>query len=448
MQAIYIAIVYISLLVLGCAAPFAFSLGYVWVDAFSPQNIAPELGQIPLAMIMGAAAFGSYLLMDRASPPGFTLTTCLTLMMAVWVTLTSTWAVAPAMAWSKWNWAFKTILFSAFIPFVFRSRVQIEAFLYVYLAGIAAQIMPVGIKTLLSGGGYGLRLGLTADTGLGETSTLSAVAIMAIPLLLYWIKHSILGPPLLVRKLFCGAYMCLCIATAVGTFARTGLIAISVLGAMMWLQSRHKIRTAIVIAILAAAASPLASDAWMNRMSTLENYQAEDSALGRILVWKWTLDFAAANPLGGGFNSYVVNRIAFPPPPGQSKPTYVVGKAFHNIYIEVLGEHGWIGLGIYVCLILVSVAKLLQMMRRCQGPPDLQWCHDLSRALLTGLLILATAGCFIGIAFQPMLWYLFASTTCLSSHMRRVMQQKAAAIADGPEERLARVQYSASRRLV
>jgi hypothetical protein len=36
--------------------------------------------------------------------------------------------------------------------------------------------------------------------------------------------------------------------------------------------------------------------------------------------------------------------------------------------------------------------------------------------------VLLACGAFIGIAFQPMLWYMFAMTTCLSQHVRQAMR--------------------------
>lgn len=133
----------------------------MWVDAFRPQDVAYIiLNQIPVAMVMGAAAIASYFMMDRRAPPKLQLLTMLQLLMAVWCTLALIWAVAPSRALDKWDWAFKTVLFSACIPYVVHSRVQIEAFVQVYLFSLSANFIPFAAKVLLSGGGYGRDLGL------------------------------------------------------------------------------------------------------------------------------------------------------------------------------------------------------------------------------------------------------------------------------------------------
>ena len=88
--------------------------------------------------------------------------------MAIWVTLTLIWAQVPDAAWEKWDWAFKTVAFATFLPFVIRSRVQIEAFAQTYVFSLAANFVPFGLKVLISGGGYGRDLGLVGgNSGLG-----------------------------------------------------------------------------------------------------------------------------------------------------------------------------------------------------------------------------------------------------------------------------------------
>ena len=86
------------------------------------------------------------------------------------------------------------------------------------------------------------------------------------------------------------------------------------------------------------------SDRWTARISTLSNYEQESSANTRILIWKWTIGFSFEHPFGGGFNSYLVNVIPNPPGP-DGEQTYQYARAFHNIYMAALGEHGYPGLG-------------------------------------------------------------------------------------------------------
>ena len=335
-------------------------------------------------------------------------------------------AVAPVSAWEKWDWAFKTIMFSAFIPLVFRSKIQIEAFLAIYIFAAAVHIVPVGLKTIISGGGYGRELGVVGGNSLfSEGSTLAAVSLTLIPITLYLRKHSQLLPRWKVVQLGYIALIVVMLAAAIGTYARTGLVGIVVLIAALWLRSDRKILGAFVGAAVALGVMAFTSTAWNERISTITDYQSEDSAMGRILVWQWTLQFVATHPAGGGFNSYLVNELRFPPNAYNPEGVVVRGKAFHSIYFEILGEHGWPGIILFAGLILTSLISLQVVVRRSRLMPELSACRDLAFALQVSLVVMLVCGLFIGVAFQPMLYYLFALSACVSHHAQRVQLQNA-----------------------
>jgi len=428
-RSLYLTLVYLAFFAMGAVAPFALTLGYLWVDTFRPQDVSYAiLNAFPLSLTIGAAALGSYVLLDRKAPPRLNATIVLTLLFAAWVTLTTAYfAVAPEAAWRKWDWAIKTILFSVFIQFVIRSRAQIEAFLQVYLFAVAANVMAAGIKTLLGGGGYGHTLGLSGTDYSGmfsESSTLAAVSVMLLPLIYYLRTHTVIFPRSRIVNLGYIGMAVIALAAAVGTFARTGLVGLIVVAAAIWLRSRQKLLLGIVGIAAAAAIAFLTSDAWNARIATIDDYNTESSALARILVWQWTLEFVSHNPFGGGFESYLVNEITLPAPDGGMAQIH--GKAYHSIYFEVLGEHGWPGLAMFLSLIAVAMWSQHSVARLTKAIPELHWCRDLARSLEVALLSLLVCGAFIGIAFLPMLWYMFAISAALRQYVARALKNEQA----------------------
>jgi probable O-glycosylation ligase (exosortase A-associated) len=419
---LYIALIYAAFFVIGPTTPFVFTLGYLWVDTFYPQYVSPMVGQIPTSLIMAIAAIGSYVLLDRRSPPRFSFHTALVLIFAGWCTLSISWAELPDQAWVKWDTAFKVMMFAAFLPRVLRSRVQIEAFLQVFLFAAMVHMMAIGTKTMLSGSGYGRQLGVfSGNAGLVESSYLAAVSIALIPIILFLRSHSVLIPKSRVRDLGYLGLIVIAIFAAIGTYARTALVGFLVVGVFLWLQSRRKVLFAICAVVAVIGFLAVTSDTWDERIATSTDYNTEDSALGRILVWQWTLGYAAENPLGGGFQSFLIDRIEFPAANGQA-PSVVYGKAFHNMFIEVLGEQGFPGLAMYGTLLLLSLWYMWTVMRRTRGQPHLLWVHDLAGALLTSLLTIMACGCFIGIAFYALVWYLITLPVCLNAYLNRIEQ--------------------------
>jgi len=423
MRDLYIALVYATLVGMGVAAPFIFTLSYVWVDMFYPQYMSSYLQPVPVAAITAGGAIGSYLLLDRRSPPRLTINTVLMALFAIWATLSCTWAEVPDAAWETWDWAFKTMVFATFIPFIIRSRVQIEAFLLVYLFAVSANMIPYGAKSMLGGGGYNVALGLLPiNIGLGEGSMMSAVSISLITVILFLMRHSIILPPPRLRVPMLACLLLFAIMAPLGTVARTALVGYAVVGGAMWLRAPNKlVATMAMVAVLGVAAS-VTTDAWMARMSTVENPVVEESAATRLLVWKWTLNYVADHPLGGGFETYRINALYHEPGPGETEGHWEHGRAFHSMYFEVLGEQGYVGFALYAGIILASMRSLFNVMRKTRNRPHLAWCNDLAFALMAAFLAVLACGLFIGIAVQALVWYLFALPICLSEYVYRVLK--------------------------
>ena len=421
LRSLWLLFVYSSFLGLSFPAPFVATLGYVWVDTFGPQNVAYIiLNQIPVAMIMGAVAVGGYFLLDRRSPPPPSAESALMIAMVVWVNLTMIWAEVPNAAWEKWDWAFKTLVFATFIPLVIRSRIQIEAFAQTYVFSLAANFIPFGLKTLISGGGYGANLGLVGgNSGLAEGGLLSTVCLMAIPLALHLSKHSELIPSMKLLRLGYWCVAALALITAIGTYERSALLGAVVLGIYMWIRSRHKVQFGILVGIVACLLVYSTSSTWNDRVSTIGNFEHENSALTRILVWRWTLEFSATHPFGGGFQSYLVDRVELPAT--ETEPAEVeFGRAFHSIYFEMLGEQGYPGVAIFVAITITTFLKLRRLANVARSSPELGWVASLSDALQSGMAVFLVSGAFVGIVFQPMYWYFIAMSISLNAYMRRV----------------------------
>jgi probable O-glycosylation ligase (exosortase A-associated) len=348
--------------------------------------------------------------------------------MAFWITCTLLWAQAPGLAWEKWDWAFKTLSFSAFIPYVIRSRVQIEAFIQVYIFSLAANFLPFGIKVLISGGGYGANLGLqSGNAGLAEGGLLSTVCLMIVPLSVFLYRYSQLLPGPKSFRLGYLLVAALAIVTAIGTYERSALLGLVVLAGYMWIRTNHKIAFGLVVAIAACVIIYTSSSAWNARISTVANYEKENSAYTRILVWRWTLEFTATHPLGGGFQTYVINHVDVPGVDNEAGHTEI-GRAFHSIYFEILGEHGYPGIAIFLSLAGTMFVKLHRLAKRAKSYPELQWVGALADALQSGLAVFMTSGAFVGIAFQPMFWYFVALGISLAAYVWRAERAQPAIV--------------------
>lgn len=340
-------------------------------------------------------------------------------MMAIWMTTTLLWAESPDRAWGKWDWAFKGMVFAAFVPLVIRSRVQIEAFAQTWVFSLAANFVPFGLKVLISGGGYGRNLGLQGgNSGLAEGGYLSTVCLMAVPLALFLGKHGQLIPRLPMMPLAYAGVAILALATAIGTHERSALVGLVAVGFYMFLRSRRKglyvlLAGTVAVAILAG----VAGTTWNSRVTSMGELQTEGSAMTRLLVWQWTLEYVATHPLGGSFEAYAINHISLPG--NAMNPTGGVehGRAWHSSYFEMLGELGWPGLFMFLLVVGSTMFQLLRLSRKCRKSPDLVWVADMSDAVQSGILVFLTSGAFVSLGFQPHLWYFISMGVCLRAYV-------------------------------
>lgn len=256
------------------------------------------------------------------------------------------------------------------------------------------------------------------NTGLGESSTLAAVCVMMLPLVHYLYDNTIIFPKNAWFKLVMIGTAAANIITVFGTNARTGLIAGALLIAIYVLKSKRKIVWCVLIAAVFGVFQMmhLEGTAWGERMSTINTYQSDSSAASRVKVWEWTLGYASEHPLGGGFNVYLLNRIASVDSAGVIEyfpPGAFGGKAFHSIYFEILGEQGYVGFAIYAAIMLMTFVHLRKISVFARERPHQAWAGDLAGRLAQAQLVLFTGGLFIGIAYQAYMFYVVALTMTL-----------------------------------
>lgn len=431
MQSLFLSAVFAVFMVAGIYAPFAAALGFIWVDMVRPQQLAYSIiNNQPLSFIVAVATLLLFFAKDRKSPPKFGPLLALIALLIVWVTFTAAVAPVPAYAWSKWDWASKVLIFALLIPYIFRSRVQIEAFLLVFVFSSGTILFSAGVKTLLGGGGYGTLAVLgTGNTGLSESSTLAVVCVMLIPLMMFLMRYTVIFPRnKLTQALFLGMIV-IALSAVVGTTARTGIIAVAVLCLLSLAQSKKRMWWIAGLALAAVVIMnlDLSSTRWGNRMSTIETYNTDSSAMGRIKVWQWTIDYVGTHPLGGGFNAYVYNRILGVSPDGETQylpEGQIGGKAFHSIYFEVLGEQGIPGFIMYYLMVVLTLAKLFKLKRTWKDDPGMGWVAALANAMITMVMVFLAGGSFVGIAYQPYIFYLVGLTVALDQYAARVVRDQ------------------------
>jgi len=388
-------------------------MGFIWVDTIKPQSLAYSfLNDRPLSMIMAVVCMFSFMLNFKQKQKHTKLNLLgILLGFSIWVTITTVFSLYPDQAWVKWNDSIKVLIFSALIPFFIANKNQLEAIMIAFSVSMSFFVLAVGVKTIFGGGGYGVVLIPGRSGVLAESSTFAAFAVMLIPFHVFLAQHSILFSHIpLKRSMMLGA-VALSVLATIGSGARTGLLGIGILFVKMFSESRRKIILILIAAFFGAISLQFMSESWYERMDTLKDVGNESSAMGRVVVWRWTLDFVQERPIGGGFVSYLANRGKLNQYTDNRSLAFQGTKAFHSIYFEVLGEHGYLGLFLYLLMIFL----VYRMLGKIKKESDDEWIKSAAVMLRVVIIVFLVCGAFIGIAFQPTLYLMIAYSICLNN---------------------------------
>ena len=412
-----------ALVGLGFRRPFLFVLAYVYIDVVSPQRLTYYLlNTVSISMYAGLLAIGAWALVDdkrglRVAPRQLLL---LALLGYCWATTVN--ADFRLEAEFKWDWVWKSLVFAALLPLTLRTRLRIESLLLFMTLSVGSIVIVGGIKTLAGGGGYGqLNLMVDNNTGLYESSIISAVAIAVVPVILWLAKHGTVFPPDWRVRTFAYALCFACLLMPIGTSARTGLLCIGLLAVLMLREVKRRVLYLGLLAAMGAAAVPLIPSAVTERAGTIRDYQTDESASTRLAVWRWTLDYVKDKPFGGGFEAYRQNRVMYQvqDKDGDAGGTVVdQARAYHSSYFEMLGEQGWPGLAIWLLIHLGGVFRM-EVLRRRHREGELAWAGSLAGALQHAHLIYLLGSAFTGIALNPFIYLFVGAQIGLDLYLSR-----------------------------
>jgi probable O-glycosylation ligase (exosortase A-associated) len=267
------------------------------------------------------------------------------------------------------------------------------------------------------------------NSGLYEGSTISTVAIAILPLILWFTRHGTLFAPDWRMKTFAYALCFACLLIPIGTSTRTGLLCIGLVPLLMLRDSQKKLRYLGGVAAMALIALPFLPSAFTERMGTIKTYQGDASASTRLAVWQWTMDYARAHPLGGGFEAYRQNQIRYEKVAVEDQGGVAVvdrslevdkARAYHSAYFEMLGEQGYPGLALWLLINLAGLFRMEVLRRRyARAEGDQAWIAPLAAALQNGHIVYLLGAAFVAIAFQPFIYMLIGAQIGLDTYCAR-----------------------------
>ena len=380
------------------ARPHVGLLAYVWVSLMAPHRLAFGFAQeIPWAQLLFLLTLARWLASgERKLPLWGPLSTVLAAFTALFA-LSTAQAWAPEPAAEKLDFALKIVLALVLTTILIDRPERLRQLVWVVTLSIAFYGIKGGLFVLATGGAHqvlGPQPSLMADN-----NGIALALVMMLPLLQYlyetsrafWLRAALLAASGLTAL------------AVLGTWSRGGLLALVAMAAVLWWRSRAKLPLALLGGCAALALALVMPDAWYAKMGTIDEYDQDVSAQLRFTAWSYATEVALQSPwLGGGFRVFVLNNIRH----GAGGSSEYLNA--HSIYFEVLGELGFLGLALFLALLLGGMLTAGRLMRRERERPDLHELARLGAALQVSLVGYAVGGALLNMAFFELFYHLLA----------------------------------------
>ncbi len=406
-------ICFLVLLPIAFMFPFAGALIYEWLQYMPPEVIYNVyLGN--LSLLTGGVALIGWAIKDKKEFPAPSGLFAVFILYTAWVIITQLFTIVPNGAgFTLFDRAYKMLIFTLALSMMARTQQRIEAFIWVVVLTIGDFVVQGAIKTVLSGGGGETVLGAPGNI-LGERVSFSIAITTVIPLVRYLRTCATLVPLTRRVRIALDVLTVCCLLATLGTQARTGFICMGVLAVFYFLKSKRKLTFLLISPLLAGLLYFAAPEGYFDRMNTIQGH-TDGSSQGRIDSWIWGWNFALEHPIwGGGFHSYLLHQIGT-----LEKPAYLEA---HNMLFETMADHGFVGLGLLLLLLIGTIINCQALSKRARQLPELAWAAELGTMLQLAMWTFIAGSMTLHTAAQSMPYELCA----LSLAARGIVERRLA----------------------
>jgi probable O-glycosylation ligase (exosortase A-associated) len=406
--------------------PFIAMGMWIWTALFFPNAWLYGIGTgIRYNLIFTAVAILGYLVLKDKPKARLDTLGGLVLLFFVWTTLSTMMTEGlPEVGWDLWTRFFKVIVLFVFVVLIINKKLHIDFLLGCVVLSVGFFGSLEGLKFIASGGGHHIE-GF-AGHALGDRNELALAFVITLPICFYLINAY--GEQSRLLRLGLYGVIALLVTSIIGTQSRGGFVALLGLGAYLFMKSDRKVVLAILIMLLAAALSTVVSDDWTGRMNTINDAGQDSSFMGRVVAWKLSFIQAMRHPFfGGGFKTQEyfpvwrsLSADFFSYPffyTGDALPDETVAHAAHSVYFQVLGEHGFVGLGLYLAMLARAFLDARKLVREARLHVETQWIASLGTMIQLCMFAFCLGGAALSFAYFELMFALYGVLLVLQTRL-------------------------------
>jgi putative inorganic carbon (hco3(-)) transporter len=420
MRDIAITLIVFGSLLFTLRRPYIGVLMWCWISVMNPHRLSYGFAySFPFAAVIAAVTLVS--LLTTKDPKKLPLTPIMLTLFAflAWMGLTTIFAINFDNSLEMLNRVSKTMLMTAVLVMLIKTKEQIRMLVWVLVLSIGYYGTKGGIFTVLTGGNSivwgpeGSYIEGNNEVALAFITIIPVIAYLVMTEKNKWVKRAL------------SLSIMLCAIASIGSYSRGALVGIAAMLFFLWLKSPRKALTGAVLIMLIPFALVFMPEKWTSRMETINTYQQDASAMGRINAWYFAFNMAKERPLGGGYDVWTTALFKiYAPDPDDPH-------AAHSIYFQALGEHGFIGLGIYLLLAFLTFKKAMWIVRNTEKRDDLKWAAQLATMIQVSMIGFGVGGAFLSLLYYDVPYYLMGIVVVLGELVAGQLKQESAALQSG-----------------
>jgi len=389
-----------------------------WISFMNPHRLAWNIQNLPVAQLVGLATlFGLLFTRERRMPP-LRAETVLLVVLAGYFTTTTALAWDPAGSIYLLDRVLKILLFIFVTMMLIYGWAKIRLLMLVTVASIGFFGVKGGIFAITTGGQY--RIWGPPGSFITDNTALGLALCMILPMALFAARAE---PQVWIRRALYAVFW-LTIPAILFTYSRGALLGlIAVLMVIGW---RYKVYGFILIVATAALlflGQDLLPEQWVARQETTLNYQEDHSAMQRIQAWGVAFNVALDRPLlGAGFNLAGAGTERWLSYANFLGEWENVPRVSHSIFFQVLGQHGFLALGLFLALIGVTVWRLGRIASNCTAA-SVRWIGLYARGMQIALVPYCVAGAFLDLAYFDLFYTCVAFSVILDKERETALAE-------------------------
>jgi probable O-glycosylation ligase (exosortase A-associated) len=296
----------------------------------------------------------------------------------------------------------KIIGIALFTTVVVVRREHLRLMMWIIALSFGFYGVKVGLSGVLSGGHIKV---LQGPGGMLEDNNNFGLALtMGLPLLVQLAKSE-------RSKVLRRGVMAMIPLTALTIFLTHSRGAFLALGAMavalVWRSKNRLLGFGILAASLVGALS-FVDRSYLDRLNTIQDYEQDGSAMGRLAAWATALNMAKAEPaFGVGYGMFQQNYWNY-----ASGSSHEGKRVAHNAYLQVLAECGTPAFLMYTSLIVFSMLSIWKVRKRAKQLYYSSWILDYAAMMESSMIAFIVGSVFLNRAQFDLFYHFVALVLC------------------------------------